>query len=73
MTKWDNKNIYTLNCSPSNYISLITCRCGLQYVGETAQSLRDRFSRRRTGMRNTFADNRCNILSKHLVLVLAEI
>ena len=41
------------------------CRFGLQYVGDTVQSLRDRFSGHRTGMKNPFADNRCKILSKH--------
>ena len=36
VTKCDDKNINTLNCSTSNCIYLITCcRCGLQYVGET--------------------------------------
>ena len=50
----------------SNCLHLITCcRCGLQYIGETIQSLRDRFSDHRTGMKNPFADNRCKILSKH--------
>ena len=45
VTKCDDKNINTLNCSTSNCIYLRTCcRCGLQYVGETVQSLRDRFS-----------------------------
>ena len=33
VTKCDDKNINTLNCSTSNCIYLITCcRCGLQYV-----------------------------------------
>ena len=66
MTKCDDKNINTLNCSTFNCIYLITCfRCGLQYVEETVQSLRDRFSGHRAGMKNPFADNRCKILSKH--------
>ena len=66
VTKCDDKNINTLNCSTSNCIYLITCcRCGLQYVGETVQSLRDRFSGHRTGIKNPFADNRCKVLSKH--------
>ena len=56
----------TLDCSTSNCIYLITCsRCGLQYVGETVQSLRDRFSGHRAGMKNPFSDNKCRILSKH--------
>ena len=33
VTKCDDKNIKTLNCSTSNCIYLITCcRCGVQYV-----------------------------------------
>ena len=66
ITKCDGKNINTLNCSTSNCIYLITCcGCGFQYVGETAQSLRDRFSAHRAGIKNPFAYNRCKILSKH--------
>ena len=73
MTKCDDKNINTLNCSISNCIYLITCcRCGLQYVGETVQSLRDRFSGQRSGMKNEFADNRCKILSKHFTVGLCR-
>ena len=61
MTKCDEKNINTLNCSTSNCIYWITfCRCGLQYVRRTVQSLRDRFS----GF-YLFADNRYKIISKH--------
>ena len=41
------------------------CKCGFRYVGETVQSLWDRFTGHRTGMKNPFADNRCKILSKH--------
>ena len=66
VTKCDDKNINTLNCSTSNCIYLITCcRCDLQYVRETVQSLRDRFSGHRTGMKNPFPVNRHKILSKH--------
>ena len=66
MTKGNDKNINTLNCSTSNCIYLITCcRYRLQYVGETVQSLRDGFSGHRAGMKNPFADNKCKILSKH--------
>ena len=73
VTKCDDKNINTLNCSTSNCVRFITCyRCGLQYAGETVQSLRARFNGHRTGIQNPFADNRCNILSKHLVLVFVE-
>ena len=61
VTKCNDRNISTLNCSTSNCIYLITCcRCG-----ETVQSRRGRFSGHRTGMKNPFADNKCNILSKH--------
>ena len=41
------------------------CGCVLQYVGETVQSLRDRFSGHRAGMKNPFADNKCKIITKH--------
>ena len=44
---------------------MITCRrCHLQYVGETVQSWRDRFSGHRTGIKDPFADNKCKIHSK---------
>ena len=66
VTKCDDKNMDTLNCSTSNYIYLIIyCRCGLQYVRQTVQSLRDRFSGHRVGMKNPFAHNRCKVLNKH--------
>ena len=59
-------NNITLDCSTSNCIYLISCcRCDLQYVGETVQSLRDRFSGHRAGMKKPFADNKCRILSRH--------
>ena len=48
------------------------CRCGLQYVGQTIQSLRDRFSGHRVGMKNPFADNRRKILSKHFSIDLSK-
>ena len=48
------------------------CRCGPQYVAETVQSLRDRFSGHRTGMKNPFADNKCKILSKHFGVGLSR-
>ena len=73
VTKCDDKNINTLNCSTSNCIYLKTCcRCGLQYVGETVQSLRDKFSGDRAGMKNPFADNRCKILTKHFSFGLCK-
>ena len=73
MTECDDKIINTLNCSTSNCIYLIACcRCRIQYVEETAQSLRDRFSGHRTGMRNPFAENKLRYLANNLVLVFAE-
>ena len=73
VTKCDDKNINTRNCSTSNCMYLITCcRCGLQYVGETVQSLRDRFSGHRVGMKNRFAHNRCKIPSKHFSIGLCK-
>ena len=72
-TKCDDRNINALNCSTSNCIYLITyCRCGLQYIGETVQSLTDRFSGHRTGMKIQFADNRCKILSKYFSVGLCR-
>ena len=66
MTECKDKNFNTRSRSTSNCIYLITyCRCGLQYVGETVQSVRDRFSAHRTDMKNPFADNKFKILSKH--------
>ena len=66
VTKCDDKNINILNCSTSNCLYLLTCgRCGIQYVGETVQSLRDRFSGHRAGIRNLLDDDRCKIRSKH--------
>ena len=63
---WQKHQNPKLNCSTSNFIYMITCcRCGLQYVGETVQSLRSMFSGHRTGMKNPFADNKCKILTKH--------
>ena len=73
VTKCDDKNINTLNCSTSNCIYLITCcRCGLQYVEETVQSIKDRFGGHRTGIKNPFADNRCKILVKRFGVCLCR-
>ena len=66
VTKCNDKNINTLNCCTSNCIYLITCfRFGLQYVEETVQSLRDRFSSHIKGMKNPFTDDKCKIISKY--------
>ena len=46
-------------------MSLNCCRCGLQYVGENIQSLRERFSGHWTGIKSPLADNRCRVLTKH--------
>ena len=43
-----------------------------QYVGETVQSLRDRFSGHRAAMKYQFADNTCKILSKHFSIGLSK-
>ena len=73
VTICDDKNIDTLNCSTSNCIYLITySRCGLQYVGVTVQSLRDRFSSHTVSMKNRFAHNRCKILIKHFCIGLCK-
>ena len=73
VTECDDKIINTLNCSTSNCIYLIACcRCRLQFVEQTVQSLRDRFSGHRTGTRNPFAENKLRYLANNLVLVFAE-
>ena len=55
-----------LDCSTVNCIYLISCsRCGLQYVGETVQSLRARFRTHRAGIKKPFSNNQCKILSRH--------
>ena len=73
VTKCDHININTLNCSTSNCKYLITCcKYAFQYVGETVQSLKDRFSGLRAGMKNQFADNRCKILSKYFSVCLCR-
>ena len=47
-------------------VYLITCRkCRLQYVGETAQLLRDRIRHHNSCMNHPEKDNTCKILSEH--------
>ena len=47
-----HKDIHIVNCKSRNLIYLITCnRCNLQYVGETIQELRRRFSQYGTDIR----------------------
>ena len=48
------------------------CRYGFYYVGETVQSLRDRFRGHRTGMKNPFVDNKCKIRTKHFCIGLCR-
>ena len=41
-----------MNCATENVIYLISCkRCGVQYVGETGQKLRNRFNNHRNQLR----------------------
>ena len=55
-----------LNCNSSNVIYLITCRkCRLQYVGETAQKLRERRNHHDSCFSHPEKDNNCRILSDH--------
>ena len=59
-------SIDSLDCNSSNVIYLITCRkCNLQYVGETAQKLRERFNHHTSCFRHPEKDNTCRILSDH--------
>ena len=66
-------NETSLNCSTVNCMYLITCnRCGLQYVGETIQTLRDRFSGHRASIKKPLSDNKCKSLSKHFSIGLCR-
>ena len=59
-------DIHCLNCNSSNVIYLITCRkCRLQYVGETAQKLRERRNHHDSCFKHPEKDNNCRILSDH--------
>ena len=43
----------SMNCGTVNIIYLVTCRkCGIQYVGETGQSLRKRLNNHRNRLKN---------------------
>ena len=58
--------ITCLDCNSSNVIYLITCKkCCLQYVGETAQKLRERFNHHNSCIKHPEKDNNCRILSDH--------
>ena len=42
----------SMNCGTVNIIYLVTCRkCGIQYVGETGQSLRKRLNNHRNRLK----------------------
>ena len=42
----------TLNCTSDNVVYLITCnKCGIQYVGETCQKLRNRLNNHRSSLK----------------------
>jgi hypothetical protein len=44
---------HNLSCNSKNVIYLITCqKCGIQYVGQTSLTLRDRFTRHRFDIRH---------------------
>ena len=58
--------IKSLDCNCTNVIYLITCRkCRLQYVGETAQLLRERIRHHNSCINHPERDNTCRILSEH--------
>ena len=59
-------NIKSVDCSTSNCIYLLTCmNCHMQYVGETEQTLRGRFTGHRSAIRNSNKPNMCRILCEH--------
>ena len=59
-------DVSSLDCNSSNVIYLITCqKCCLQYVGETAQKIRERFRHHRGCINHPEKDNTCRILSEH--------
>ena len=41
----------TITCSTSNVIYLLTCPCGLAYVGQTSRALKTRISEHRSNIR----------------------
>ena len=46
-------------------VCITCCRCGLQYIGKTVQSLSGRFRAPSTIMKNPFADNKCEVLKEY--------
>jgi len=58
-----------LNCKSSNIIYLLTCRkCKLQYVGETAQMLRERIGKHASSIKHPENENSCRLLAEHFSL-----
>ena len=61
-----SNHISIINCATSNCVYLITCQnCSIQYVGETGQTLRNRFNLHRSSIRNSQKINNCKILCDH--------
>lgn len=59
-------DVIKVDCDTVNCIYMITCsKSNLQYVGETAQSLKRRFAKHREGLKHPERDNTCRILSQH--------
>jgi len=60
------QDLHSLNCNSTNLVYLITCRkCKLQYVGETAQKLRERIGQHNSCINHPEKSNNCRILSDH--------
>ena len=60
-----NEETY-MDCKCSNVIYLLTCRkCRLQYVGETAQLLRERIGQHNSSIRHPENVNSCRVLAEH--------
>ncbi|MCP3683732.1 MAG: GIY-YIG nuclease family protein, partial [bacterium] len=52
-----NTTAIQLNCNTANLVYIITCIvCGMQYVGQTRQKLRDRFRKHRLDVLNKHKD-----------------
>ena len=62
-----------VDCNTVNCVYLITCSvCNLQYVGETAQRLKDWCKTHRKGINSPQKNNTCNILYGHFNSVLCK-
>ena len=58
--------VLKITCHTPNVVYLLTCSsCGLQYVGETAKQLNERFNKHRSGIKNPAKYGTCKILSNH--------